>query len=461
MSSNLTIQDGGSLLTTGTSPTLDSIEVQRQGTTYSNIYNYWSSPVITTFADVWDFNGSHNDQDLYRFINGTTWNRIANTGGSMQEGVGYAMTGDTINSGGLLSFTGVPNNSDVQVTLTFNDDGGSNSNTDNDWNLVGNPYPSAIDIQSFLDDTMTNNIAGTLYFWDLDFTDSATSADYATRTYNTWVKSRYGSNPTGNTIASCQGFFVRAKSSGSVTFKNSYRVTGGNTQFFKSGDDYQRIWVEAYTNDRKDWNHLAIVFGDDCTDGYDNLHDGMKLKGNPNIAFYSKLNGDDYAIQALAPLNGQSKSVPLGLDAGKAGTYTIAIDSIDGIDASVGIYLHDVTTGNYHDLRKSDFTVSVNQDNTTLTQYELVFNATPTGIEALGEESWFHAFTQGDQLFVRSHGALQLQQARLIDLQGRVVWQGVTNSPEIRIATTDFANGIYLLEVQSESGVQTQKVFIP
>lgn len=455
----VTVEDGSSVLMDAATTISGDMTVQRIGTEYSNVFNYWSTPVSgTTYSSVWDFgagSAQHNAADFYTYDPTAAtpsaadgWTSIS-TGSTMTPGQGFTGSGRRDGSANSLSFTGTPNNGTITLGV-FDDNGG--------YNLVGNPFPSAIDANQFISDN--TGITGTLWFWDVDVTkDPFVTADYATYNNTGGTGNPFGPTPTGN-IASCQGFFLQATADGNVTFNNGQRIAGNNTQFFKSGA-IERLWLMATDAVQEQGDQILIGLTDNATDQYDMGWDGPKLKGNPVLSFYSKLNGDDYAIQALAPLNGQSKSVPLGLDAGKAGTYTIAIDSIDGIDPTVGIYLHDVTTGTYHDLRKSNFTVSVNQDNTTLSQYELVFNATPTGIEALGEESWFHAFTQGETIVVRSHGMVHLQQVRLFDLRGRVVYQGATNGPEVRISTADLSGGIYLLEAQSAQGTQTQKVSLP
>jgi len=51
------------------------------------------------------------------------------------------------------------------------------------------------------------------------------------------------------------------------------------------------------------------------TAGLDPSYDARKLKGNPNIALYTRLvedNGVDFAIQALPPLNTEKVEVKIG-----------------------------------------------------------------------------------------------------------------------------------------------------
>jgi hypothetical protein len=120
-------------------------------------FTYWSSPVATatlsqlaTNAAFFSFNPTINN-----------WSGLAGTT-SMTPGVGYigrAPSNLNYTSSQVVetSFVGVPNNGDVSVSLI------KSASTSN---LIGNPYPSAIDADLFIADaTNINNINGTIYLW--------------------------------------------------------------------------------------------------------------------------------------------------------------------------------------------------------------------------------------------------------------------------------------------------------
>jgi hypothetical protein len=54
----------------------------------------------------------------------------------------------------LRNFTGIPNNGIITISI-----GGTGS-----FNLIGNPYPSALDASQFLS-TNSGVLGGTIYFW--------------------------------------------------------------------------------------------------------------------------------------------------------------------------------------------------------------------------------------------------------------------------------------------------------
>src|SRR5690606_6042643 len=103
-----------------------------------------------------------------------------------------------------------------------------------DFNLIGNPYPSAIFAPNFINSNP--NISGELYFWTHTTSVSVnnpgpaplnyTANDYAVLNLLGGVASVSGSLPPSNFIPSHTGFMVEADSAGSVVFDNSLRNEG-------------------------------------------------------------------------------------------------------------------------------------------------------------------------------------------------------------------------------------------
>ncbi|RYY45340.1 MAG: hypothetical protein EOO06_16670, partial [Chitinophagaceae bacterium] len=142
------------------------IKVQRTTTPmYRYDFTYWGSPVK-----------GHTVKDLSPmtlFDKYMSWN--ADTGAwviipvgaeAMVPGKGYAVrapqtfsTNPAVKVPYTGSFTGVPNNGSVTYA-TY----GNGAATPNKFNLLGNPYPSAIDIEKFLLANSTK-LEGTIYLW--------------------------------------------------------------------------------------------------------------------------------------------------------------------------------------------------------------------------------------------------------------------------------------------------------
>lgn len=224
-------------------------------------YTYWSSPVVdetigSVFPDApadrrfW-FNAANFVDTDGNDINDNTvsdW-QYALSGDTMIPGRGYAVTESLLfappfgSATGTANFEGEFNNRDVPVTISLNP-----ANTGTNWNFIGNPYPSAIDFDAF-QAANSSIIGGAAYFWSqatepdeiypgnepLNFN----LYDYAIYTVGSGGTAGGVASETPNGfVASCQGFFVPALSSGTATFTNSMRMADGtsNNQFFKSSN---------------------------------------------------------------------------------------------------------------------------------------------------------------------------------------------------------------------------------
>ena len=114
----------------------------------------------------------------------------------------------------------------------------ADTNFDNDFNLVGNPYPSAISMTTFFDQ---NALVRDVMLWTHQTvisggnTGQFTTADYI-------IVNRCGTitdNDTGlpdpdPIIGSSQGFMTRVTSTGNIVFNNTMRIPDANYQFYKS-----------------------------------------------------------------------------------------------------------------------------------------------------------------------------------------------------------------------------------
>ena len=232
-------------------------------------YTYWSSPIKddilgTRFA-AWNLNNAYsyntaNFSDLFSGLynptsqtilgsdtfddNGDDWTKIVSPlSTTMTQGVGYAIMGGisgTFPRTETVTFSGEVNNGIIPFALAQS---ANNASTTDDFNLVGNPYPSALSADEFIKSNTlpiasANNISGTLYFWshkdDIQiFTTNPgpdiynfNSNDYASYTLLGGVgtlSSGSGSPKPLGLITSGQGFFVEAETSNNLIFNNSMR----------------------------------------------------------------------------------------------------------------------------------------------------------------------------------------------------------------------------------------------
>lgn len=270
-----------------------------------------------------------------------------------------------------VQFVGVPNNG--QYNLPVNDPGL--------FNLMGNPYPSALSADAFLQENCLDigSLEGTIYLWTHNTAASSkgyASADYATYNFTGGVGTNGGTASTtlGNNtvpsgfIAAGQGFFTVSKNGGTVVFKNEMRVGASkealdNSNFFRGTNsktvaaEKHRVWLNL-TNEGGAFKQMLVGYLSGATAGYDSAFDGESFNGNSFVNFYSINENMTFTIQGRGLPFDTNDQVPLGYSTTIAGTFEISIDHTDGSLSNQPVYVEDKMTNVIHNLKNSSYSFS-------------------------------------------------------------------------------------------------------
>ncbi|ARV15260.1 hypothetical protein [Polaribacter sp. SA4-12] len=380
------VESGGSVVQVSSDGTNSGTgyTVERASTSQSSyhVFTYWSTPITSaTFAAV-----SPSTHLYYSFDAGSQAWVEGNSGTAMSPGIGYALEGpDTGSYPGVQtsSFTGAPfNNGNISVGLSFSSDG----DADNDWNLVGNPYPSAIDADTFLADNSAT-IGGTIYFWthntDEDGTEDNTEDDYAMYNGTGSAAATGGVAPDGN-IASAQGFFVQAISSGFLVFNNDMRISGSNTTFFKSEKTKEesfnrdRIWLNLTTD--KSFSQILVGFINGATDAVDRMYDGVRFLGKTSLNLYSLIDDIHYGIQGKSSLK-EVEVIPIGFSSDVANEFTLSIEKIEGKLDESNIFIEDSFLNVKHNLKDADYVFNTTEPGEFNNRFNLIIETEASVLE--------------------------------------------------------------------------------
>ena len=332
-------------------------------------------------------------------------------------------------------FRGMLNKDDVLVNLSFT------SNGSKGYNLLGNPYPSAI---------RWNNDGSN--YWNL--TNVETIAKIWCECNQT-----YSQVFNNDIIPSNQGFFVKAISqvNGFVIPKAS-RLHDNHIYYkSKSLEDMLVFNVTNYQNECKVSNY--ILFNPSATFAYDLLYESTELQGS-SIAprLYSKLStGEKLSVNAL-PIITSNKVVDFGFVAGVNGIYTIKLDN-NNVSNFVSIILKDLKTDSIQDLLiKPNFIFYANiTDNSD--RFKLFLNVTSTvGIDY---------FNKGEvkvlinDKIITVNSTEKIKNINIFSTNGQEIYNvNINNLKYFNFNLDNIVTGIYFVRIITEKNIYTRKIVL-
>lgn len=350
------------------------------------------------------------------------------------------------------TFTGVPNNGDYTFTMV---DGG----VGNRFNLVGNPYPSPISAVDFVA-ANSANITGTLYFWRK--TNNALSPSYCS-----WSSLGFTTNgeaevyDLNDIIQTGQGFFVEGSGSGTaLNFTNSMRVNNAANQIFRNSNttntvENHRIWLNV-TSTSGSFSQALVGYCTNATQDFDAGIDGRYINDG-DIALTSLIGSDRYAIQGRALPFTATDVVPLNFKATSAGSYTIALDHVDGLFANTTqpIYLKDNLTNTSHDLQLGGYTFACTAG-TFADRFEIIYQSQLANPTFTANPVVIYSQNNG---FVVNSGNFTMSTIKVFDISGRLIEEKSGINASQTTILGGLTNEVLLVQVTSEDGtVVTKKV---
>lgn len=431
-------------------------------------YTYWSSPVggqtLTNLSP-------QTSPDRFYAFNPITGNWQYTLGSTvMAPGKGYIVRSPEsfTNTPAVYNgqFAGSNNNGFIQTPVAVGV---------SPWNLLGNPYASAIDADAFLGfPSNIGLISGTLYLWthNTPFANNVyTVNDYAV--YNALggvgtAATSIGVNttiPTGK-IASGQGFFVQGLANGNATFNNTMRVAGSNNEFFRNQNtantidlERSRVWLNL-TNTQGAFKQTLIGYIQNATNELDRDYDGTILNAGNVINFYSLCQNQSLAIQGRALPFNDNDMIPLGYASNLAGEFSINLENFDGLFTAIGgIYLEDKQLNIIHNLKTAPYTFTT-ATGTFNSRFVLRFTNQTLGNADFNEEVDWVVSLQNHQISLFSNRE-NIVSVTVYDLLGR----SLLSAKDIYRTTYQTApirnQQALIVKVTFENGVvETRKVIV-
>jgi hypothetical protein len=443
-------------------------------------YTYWSSPVspqvlqgvspTAPFGLFFWYNPAVNN---WQYVNPSLTTMVSGRGYICRAPIDYPVGPPATPLAHTANFFGVPTTGLISLPIV----GGASQ-----FNLLGNPYPSALSADAFLlDAANAATLGGTIYLWThntpLNASFQYTGSDYAIYNYlggvvggvPTGASSNSGLNnsvPNGK-IASGQGFFIKGLSNGTATFKNTMRIGGNNDQFFRMTSpnlvnttstelEKHRYWLNI-ENTQGAFKQALLGYVAEGTLGLDRLFDGEMIDIGNAITLYTVVDEVKLSIQGRPVPFDVLDTIPLGYKSTINSAYTISLFDFDGLFADQKIYLQDKELNIIHDLKNANYTFTTNIgtfDNRfvlrytteTLSTTDLVFNENAVVI-----------YKAEDGHFVLTSGDFIMDTVTVFDVRGRLLLK----QKNINATTTRFIEGmtnqVLLVQIKTVDGVIVTK----
>ncbi|KJD33166.1 hypothetical protein PK35_08870 [Tamlana nanhaiensis] len=541
--STIYLRDEGQVIqgtgTTGNSG-VGELSVYQDGNVGAYEYNYWCSPVgsktsnntnnpfgVTFLNDIVDvtnsnpasvvhlpgYNGTANPLQIelywiWKFVASdeySDWVHVTD-GTSINPGEGFTMKGtagtSTNNSGDNQNydFRGKPNTGDIAVSVLANQ-----------FTLVGNPYPSAMDAFEYIHDANNQaTITGTLYYWEQNpavnshninqydggyasYTIDATGTveTYTPATFRTYdgegnINGTSGTAPTGKTprryIPVGQGFMVEGTATGDVIAKNSHRVfekeSSSDSEFFKttSGKDAKTSQDEYHTipEDFKRFR-LNIDFNDNYTRQIvETMHPtatfGFDYGLESAINQSDILNSDAYWFPEAKPFLAEAlpydetMRIPLVIKVQNNMPIRVRISDIQHFNESQPIYLHDKTNNTYYNLRTQSFETNL-EKGTYNDRFEITFinnNTLALDVDVIFNDFKIFQNNITAELKLVNPNNLTIKSLTVYDVTGKqiIINNLNSNNSEVSQSTKHLSDGVYIAQVETENQQNITKKII-
>ncbi|WP_339753575.1 fibronectin type III domain-containing protein [uncultured Winogradskyella sp.] len=372
-----------------------------------------------------------------------TYLTTTNAATLLEKGNGYRAARDASEdgtSGTTLTFTGNVETSAVNVPIVA---GGASN-----WNLIGNPYPSYLKVQDFLNfmansGLIDENAVG-IYGYDGAAADSWTIYNLATTTAST-------------VITPGQGFFIDAEASGNMSFTPSMRSKGSDDDFILGRNSNILTYLKLNASANNKTYHTDFYFNPNASLGLDPGYDAaVWYESPPSFAVYSNLvqenTGVPLALQALNDNDLSNVVIPLGVNANanEALTFSILESTIPN---SVDVYLEDTITNTFTLLNSSNYTLTPSSAISGIGRFYLRFEVSILNTVEQPLES-LSIYADSKQKTIVIDGQLLSDTGfKLYDISGRVVSfipLDITSTKQ-SINIAQLSTGIYIVELISDT----------
>ncbi len=326
--------------------------------------------------------------------------------------------------------------------------------TNMDFNMVGNPYPSPVNIGAALWNASDLNMSGTgdvtgaaAYVWNASL---GVAGQFQTVDID-------GSNYFIQTNACFQ---VRAADNNKhLTFTESMKSDTVTTILFKQSPA-EHLTLNIYDANYHLWDMWKLRFNNAANDAEDAKYDAVKPSG-ADFNFYS-ISADDKKMVIDARPFVNDATIPLGISSPYKQDFIIRADDMK-LAEGTAVFLHDKMLKKYVELQAGTeyrFTVSNDKSSQGNERFEIAMK--PAQVVATGFKVTMSPNPTSDDVKISfTSNKKDNVSIRVMDMSGVTVYTqdlGAVQSGNTVVSLGKFASGIYMIELTSGTQKSLQKL---
>lgn len=368
-----------------------------------------------------------------------SWTALS-SGDQLLKGRGYSVyySGDTDH---CVSFSGIPNTGDQIIPITANNFSATFS-TDN-WNLIGNPFPSPID----WDLVTKNNIESAIYIW------KAESCTYAS--YVNGVGTNFNDD---GIIPAMQGFFVHATSSGNLTISQASR-THNQVQVYLLKNEALIPQLRIGIQNQNYSDECVIRLKNGATEFWDDEFDALKILSEKQDVpqLFTIIDQDIKASVNSLSSTYDHYEIPVVSKINVGGNYKISVSNVSSFTQEFNILLKDIISGDLHEITK-DSCYQINLIAGEIEHFVLLLDRKKMDIQEKDENISFNVFQDGkisiDNISQQFMGGV----LKVIAIDGKEIYSAEINENSMQFSITQ--RGACIIKLISSQKVFTEKIIV-
>ncbi len=324
------------------------------------------------------------------------------------------------------NFVGVPNTSSVSdIALTY-----TPASAAKGWNLLGNPFPSALtwNIETWKPGNLT--ISGTAKI--------VKSADAS-----------YEDITAGEVIPTMNGFFVYTSASTTLTIPAGSRTHGSD--WFKQTSTLSKFILKVIDLDGQTAQKTQLILNPDASAGFDFLYDSEFL---PFLApsLYTVVEGKQLSTNSIPAITG-NLLVPVHFVKNNGSNFVLEAENVSAFGTEINLV--DKKTGIVTNLNQNPTYSFTSENSDDPARFDLHFGL--VGLSEQTQSTQLKAYASNGRLYFPLKGDATLE---VIDLQGRKLTQTKMSGTGLTSHPMSLTAGAYIVRLRSETGIQTAKVIV-